>query len=60
MYTNAGFFAEAGVHSQLAVTLKKRPKTVQPMGSTSFRSKKNFVTAIYFHCGGLDLMPSTH
>ena len=25
-----------------------------------FRSKKNFVTAIYFHCGGLDLMPSTH
>jgi transposase len=25
-----------------------------------FRSKKNFVTALYFHCGGLDLMPSTH
>lgn len=25
-----------------------------------FRSKKNFVTAIYFHCGGLDLMPSIH
>ena len=25
-----------------------------------FRRKKNFVTAIYFHCGGLDLMPSTH
>jgi transposase len=25
-----------------------------------FRNKKNFVTAIYFHCGGLDLMPSTH
>ena len=25
-----------------------------------FRSKKNFVTAVYFHCGGLDLMPSTH
>ena len=24
-----------------------------------FRSTKNFVTAIYFHCGGLDLMPST-
>lgn len=25
-----------------------------------FRNKANFVTAIYFHCGGLDLMPSTH
>jgi len=22
-----------------------------------FRSKKNFVTAVYFHCGGLDLAP---
>lgn len=25
-----------------------------------FRNKTNFVTAIYFHCGGLDLMPVTH
>jgi transposase len=25
-----------------------------------FRNKANFVTAIYFHCGGLDLRPSTH
>jgi transposase len=25
-----------------------------------FRSTRNFVTAIYFHCGGLDLMPATH
>lgn len=25
-----------------------------------FRSKANFVTAIYFHCGGLDLAPETH
>lgn len=25
-----------------------------------FRNKSNFVTAIYFHCGDLDLMPSTH
>jgi transposase len=23
-----------------------------------FRNKTNFKTAIYFHCGGLDLMPS--
>jgi transposase len=25
-----------------------------------FRSKTNFKTAIYFHCGGLDLTPKTH
>lgn len=25
-----------------------------------FRNKTNFTTAIYFHCGGLDLMPATH
>lgn len=25
-----------------------------------FRNKTNFKTAIYFHCGGLDLMPSAH
>jgi transposase len=25
-----------------------------------FRNKANFKTAIYFHCGGLDLMPETH
>jgi transposase len=25
-----------------------------------FRNKANFITAIYFHCGGLDLSPSTH
>jgi hypothetical protein len=24
-----------------------------------FRNKQNFITAIYFHCGGLDLAPAT-
>ena len=24
-----------------------------------FRNKANLVTAIYFHCGGLDLIPSS-
>ena len=23
-----------------------------------FRNQKNFITAIYFHCGGLELAPS--
>lgn len=25
-----------------------------------FRNKANFITAIYFHCGGLNLLPLTH
>jgi len=25
-----------------------------------FRNKRNFQTAIYFHCGGLDMAPSCH
>jgi len=25
-----------------------------------YRNKRNFITAIYFHCGGLDMNPSTH
>jgi transposase len=25
-----------------------------------FRNKQNFINAIYFHCGGLDLAPATH
>ena len=25
-----------------------------------FRNKRNFQTAICFHCGGLDLTPSSH
>jgi transposase len=25
-----------------------------------FRNKQNFITAIYFHCGGLDMRPATH
>jgi transposase len=25
-----------------------------------FRNKQNFITAIYFHCGGLDMRPVTH
>jgi len=25
-----------------------------------FRNREHFKTAIYFHCGGLDLYPTTH
>ena len=28
--------------------------------ANGFRNFQNFITAIYFHCGGLDLFPQTH
>jgi hypothetical protein len=28
--------------------------------ATSESIKQNFINAIYFHCGGLDLAPGTH
>ncbi len=31
-----------------------------PVSELPRRSTRNFVTAIYFHCGSPDLMPSTH
>jgi hypothetical protein len=43
-----------------ASTMSTPSKVILDAHGGDFRSKKNFVTAIYFHCGGLDLMPSTH
>ena len=40
-----------GLNSKIQ-TIKKR--------AYWFRNKENFKTAIYFHCGGLDLYPATH
>lgn len=30
------------------------------VAARGFRNRENFKTAIYFHCGGLDLYPATH
>ena len=38
-----------GINSKIA-TLSKR--------AYGFRNKKNFITTVYFHCGGLDLKPT--
>jgi transposase len=39
-----------GLNSKIQ-TIKKR--------AYRFRNKENFKTAIYFHCGGLDLYPAS-
>ena len=40
-----------GVNSKIQ-TIKKR--------AYGFRNNEHFKTAIYFHCGGLQLYPATH
>jgi transposase len=40
-----------GLNSKIQ-TIKKR--------AYGFRNREHFKTAIYFHCGGLDLYPVTH
>lgn len=39
--------------------LNSKIQTIKQM-ACGFRNKENFKTAIYFHCGGLNLYPATH
>lgn len=39
--------------------LNSKIQTIKKM-ACGFRNRENFRTAIYFHCGGLDLYPATH
>ena len=39
--------------------INSKIQTIKKM-AYGFRNKDNFKTAIYFHCGGLDLYPATH
>ena len=39
--------------------LNSKIETIKKM-AYGFRNREHFKTAIYFHCGGLDLYPSTH
>ncbi len=39
--------------------LNSKIQTIKKM-AYGFRNKEHFKTAIYFHCGGLDLYPATH
>ena len=39
--------------------LNSKIQTIKKM-ACGFRNREHFKTAIYFHCGGLDLYPATH
>ena len=52
------FFAHR-ITNAVAEGLNSKIQTIKKM-AYGFRNREHFKTAIYFHCGGLDLYPVTH
>ena len=52
------FFAHR-ITNAVSEGLNSNIETVKKM-ARGFRNRDHFKTAIYFHCGGLDLYPLTH
>ena len=48
-----------GVTNAGAESINAKIQRVKRM-ACGFRNRERFRTAIYFHCGGLDLLPATH
>ena len=52
------FFAHR-ITNAVSEGLNSKIQTIKKM-AYGFRNREHFKTAIYFHCGGLDLYPTTH
>ena len=52
------FFAHR-ITNAVSEGLNSKIQTIKKM-AYGFRNREHFKTAIYFHCGGLDLYPITH
>jgi transposase len=53
------YFTAAPVTNATAEGLNSKIGTIEKM-AYRFRNKEHFKTAIFFHCGGLQLYPATH
>jgi transposase len=53
------YFSAARITSAVAEGLNSKVQTVKKM-AYGFRNTEHFKTAIFFHCGGLQLYPATH
>jgi transposase len=53
------YFSAAPVTNATAEGLNSKIQTIKKM-AYGFRNKEHFKTAIFFHCGGLQLYPATH
>jgi transposase len=53
------YFSAARITNAAAEGLNSKIQTIKKM-AYGFRNREHFKTAIYFHCGGLQLYPVTH
>jgi DNA-binding MarR family transcriptional regulator len=57
-WADAPFFAHR-ITNAVSEGLNSKIQTIKKM-AYGFRNREHFKTAIYFHCGGLDLYPAIH
>lgn len=58
-FENIVTYLRLGVTNAASESINSKVQWVK-YTARGFRNKENFKTAIYFHCGKLDLMPTTH
>lgn len=59
LYGVLNYFSAARITNAAAEGLNSKIQTIKKM-SYGFRNREHFKTAIFFHCGGLQLYPATH
>jgi transposase len=59
LYGILNYFSAARITNATAEGLNSKIQTIKKM-AYGFRNREHFKTAIFFHCGGLQLYPATH
>ncbi len=59
LYGVLNYFSVARITNAAAEGLNSKIQTIKKM-AYGFRNREHFKTAIFFHCGGLQLYPGTH
>jgi len=59
LYGVLNYFSAARITNAAAEGLNSKIQTIKKM-AYGFRNREHFKTAIFFHCGGLQLYPGTH
>ena len=59
LYGVLNYFSAARITNAAAEGLNSKIQTIKKM-AYGFRNQEHFKTAIFFHCGGLQLYPATH
>jgi transposase len=59
LYGILNYFSAARITNAVAEGLNSKIQTIKKM-AYGYRNREHFKTAIFFHCGGLQLYPETH